>query len=272
VQRERNQGARPFVIAAGLLIGLVVLVGAVGVGANLLRQDSEPPVSLRRPAAGEVRADYLPDGTPVWVIGHEDGSADVLSGFDTHVPSNLGKLLWWCPSARALDNPHHGSKWDEYGVKLGGPAPSGLPSWEVTVQGGRILLGSMRPAPPLNTSPRGPSEINREWCTHPEDEVIAHTFDGWRLWDSPTAAVEAASENWILLEGELVASPAENAVRLCALDGCADSVLATNVEMPPRDDEFGPLGPGQFIAHARDRALHDVTRVVILNEAAPAAQ
>jgi hypothetical protein len=110
--------------------------------------------------------------------------------------------------------------------------------------------------------------MDREWCTHPEDELLVHTFDGWRLWDSPTAAVGAAPEDWILLEGELVASPAENAVRLCALAGCADSVLAANVEMPPRDDQFGPLGEGRFIAHVRDGALDDVTQVVFLEDLA----
>lgn len=260
-------------IGAGLLIGLVVLIGAVVLGTNLLRTD-EPDMSssLRRPAAGQVRADYLADGTPVWVIGHEDGSVDVLSGFDTHVPGNLGKMLWWCPSARALDNPNHGSKWDEYGVKLGGPAPAGLASLEVSVRSSRVFLGAPRPAPPLDTPPHGPREVDRDWCIGGQDAVIFHTFDGWMPWDSPTAAVEAAPEGWILLEGELVVAPAGDSVLLCALDGCADSVVATNVEVPhPRqmDVRFSPLVGRRFIARVRDGALVDVTRVVFLEAEVP---
>lgn len=255
------------VIGAWLLIGLAALLGGLVLGSNLLRQDGPGPVSLRRPAVGQVRPDYLPDGTPVWVIGHEDGTVDVLSGFDTHVPFSLGKMLWWCPSARALDNPHHGSKWDEYGVKLGGPAPAGLGSWEVSVQGSRVFLGSQRPAPPLDTPPNGPAAFDREWCRVPQDGVVFHTFAGWELWESPTAAVAAAPEGWILLEGGLVA--AGGRVHLCAFSGCTDSVVAANVGLPPADMEFGPLGGDRFIARVRDGILVDVTRVVFLEDGGP---
>ncbi|MEO6294325.1 MAG: hypothetical protein ABIP01_02585 [Candidatus Limnocylindria bacterium] len=259
-------------IGAGLLIGFLVLIGAVVLGTNLLRTD-EPDMSfsLRRPAAGQVRADYLADGTPVWVVGHEDGSVDVLSGFDTHVPSNLGKVLWWCPSARAFENPEHGSKWDEYGVKLGGPAPAGLASLEVSVRSSRVFLGAPRPAPPLDTPPHGPAEFDREWCRLPQERVF-HTFDGWEVWESPNAAIEAAPERWILLEGELVIAPAGDSVLLCALDGCADSVVATNVEVPharQMDVRFSPLVGRRFIARVRDGALTDVTRIVFLENGGP---
>src|SRR3990170_6034464 len=223
-------------IAAGVVIGLAVVMGAVLLVTNLLRTD-EPDMSssLRRPVAGEVRADYLADGTPVWVIGHDDGTVDVLSGFDTHVPFNLGKMLWWCPSAGALDNPNHGSKWDEYGVRLGGPAPTGLPSWEVTVRSSRVFLGAPRAAPAMGTPHHGPPDHEREWCTAPGDPVIFHTFEDWQLWDSPTAAVEEAPEGWILLDGRLTVAPDRASVLLCSRTGCADAVAATNVEVPPPD-------------------------------------
>ena len=105
-------------------------------------------MSWRDLASGEVRPDYLSDGTPVWVIGHEDGSVDVLSGFDTHRPSNIGKVLWWCPSARAFQNPEHGSKYDEYGLRIGGPAPTGLPAYEIVVSGSQVSVGDLQGAPP----------------------------------------------------------------------------------------------------------------------------
>ena len=257
---------RPY-IGAALLIGLAVLVATVILGTDLLREEN--PFSLRRPPPGQVRADYLGDGTPVWVIGHVDGTVDVLSGFDSHVPFNLGKMLWWCPSSRALENPHHGSKWDEYGVKLGGPAPTGLPSVEVSVRGARIFLGAPRPAPPLDTPVHGPAEVDREWCLEPRDGVVFHTFDGWQVWESPSAAVEAEPEGWILLEGELVVAPTGDSVNVCAAAGCADSVIATNVEVPPADMEFGPLGGERFIARVRDNALVNVTRIVSVQDGGP---
>ena len=257
-------------LGAGLVIGLALLAVGAMVVANLFREPDDS-FSLQRPNAGQARADYLADGTPVWVIGHQDGSVDVLSGFDTHVPFNLGKMLWWCPSARALDNPNHGSRWDEYGVKLGGPAPAGLASWEVTVRSSRVFLGSPRPAPSLDTPPSGPEEFEREWCVAPGDPVVVHTFEDWEVWDSPTEAVDAAPDRWILLAGELVADPAERRVRLCGVTGCDDSVVAANVDMPPpdMDPRVGPLGGSRFIARVRDGALVDVTRVVVPGQAAP---
>ena len=259
-------------IGAGLLIGLVVVIGIVVVGASLLRApEPDTGFSLARPSAGQVRADYLADGTPVWVIGHMDGSVDVLSGFDTHVPFHLGKMLWWCPSARGLDNPNHGSRWDEYGVRIGGPAPAGLSSWDVHVQSSRVFLGAPRPAPPSDAPVSGPPEHERDWCVPAEDPVVFHTFDGWEVWDSPTAAVEAAPDDWVLLEGELIADRVQGRVRLCGLAGCADSVVAANVDVPPpdMDPRVGPLGGVRFIAHVRDGTLVDVTRVVFLGGAAP---
>jgi hypothetical protein len=250
-----------------LMVAIVILVvagAAVVAIAALLRGEPPTPVVLDRPAAGQAVAAYLPDGTPIWLIGHPDGSVSALSAFDTHTPFNLGKLTWWCRPARAIDNPHHGSKWDEYGVKLGGPAPAALASWAVTTGGGQVTLGATRPAPPLGTPNSGPPEHERTWCFGPDADVDFHTFDGWQRWNSPTAAVAAAPEGWILLQGQLVADRASDEVRLCAPENCDDSALASNVDLPPADMDpgLGPLGGGEFIAQVRDGALVGVTRVV----------
>lgn len=253
---------------AGVLLVTVVVVGTAILGALLLR-GNEPPddgFSLRRPALGEARADHLADGTPVWVIGHADGTVDVLSGFDPHTPSHLGKLLWWCPTARALDNPHHGSKWDEYGVKLGGPAPAGLASWETAVQGSRVFIGEVRPAPPIGTEPAGPPEIERVWCRS-DDGVVVHTFDGWPVWDSVGEAIEAAPTGWILVEGRLVPQGG-GIVRLCSPSDCTDGV-DTGIEPPsPEVARLDPWLDPRFLARVRDGTLVDITRIVHL-EAAP---
>ena len=239
--------------------GLVAIV-FVGLTAQLRDEEHDAGETVRRPAPGEVRPDYLSDGTPVWVIGHEDGSVDVLSGFDTHRPYNIGKVLWWCPSARGFENPEHGSRYDEFGLRIGGPAPTGLPAYEIEVSGSRVAVGDLQGAPPPDARHAGPAELEREWCTDPGDAVVFHTFDGWRIWDSPTEAVAAAPEGWILLSGGLAI--VDGQVALCALSGCGDSVQAANVPEPDRGGETGPLFGARFIARVRDGALTDLTRVL----------
>lgn len=253
-----------------MLIGGAVLGSGLWFGATLLgRGESAEPISLARPAPGEVRPDHLPDGTPVWVIGHGDGSADVLLGFDPHRPFGLGKMLWWCETAHALDNPHHGSKWDEYGVRIGGPAPEGLRSYEVQADGGRLLIGEPRTAPPSTVRASGPPESDRQWCLGNEAPVLYHRFAGWRVWDSPATAVAEGPEGWILLEGELVMDRSDGRVYLCAPAGCEDRAPAANVELAPPDLEFGPLGAGRFIAQVRDGQLVGVSRVIWLEDGVP---
>ena len=259
---------RRALIGAAWLIALAAELAGVTLGADvfrsLLQPQTEPsrPITLQRPAVGEVRADYRPDGTPVWAIGHADGSVDVLSGFDTHTPGNFGKLLWWCETAHALENPHHGSTWDEFGVRLGGPAPTGLASWAMLVQGDRVELGAGPAAPASNARPFGPPPEERAWCRDPKADVVSHDFEGWRIWASPAAAVQSAPAGWILLEGELVADRLSGRVLLCALHGCADAAVVRGVEMPEAGLEFGPLGVDRFIARVGDRELTDLTRIV----------
>ena len=246
-------------IGAVLAIGLAV-IGFIWIP-TLLRPTPQELAVLDRPAAGEARPDHLADGTPVWVMGHDDGTVSVLSGFDTHRPFNLRKVLWWCESADALENPEHGARYDEYGTWIGGPAPGGLPTYAVEVIGSQISVGDPRPGAPAGTEPSGPSEVDREWCRDPDPGVLYHTFEGWQTWESPTAAVDAAPDGWILLAGQLALNAAGEVV-LCAANGCNDAVRAAGVEAPPPDMEFGPLFGERFIAQVRDGALTGVTRVL----------
>ena len=249
------------VVAALVGIGLVVV--AVFAATSLLREPEPPPAArtLQMPLPGEVRPDYLEDGTPVWVVGHADGSVSVLSTFDTHHPFNVGKVVWWCPTAQAFENPEHGARYDEYGLYVGGPASSGLPSYETAVEGSRLLVGALREPPAFDEPFIGLSEFERNWCTFPEDGVIFHRFDGWKAWNSPTEAVAAAPDGWVLINGSLALL--DNQVVLCARTGCADAVAATNIQTPPNPEmEFGPFFGERWIARVRDGALTDVTRVM----------
>lgn len=220
------------------------------------------PISLARPAPGEVRPDHLPDGTPVWVIGHGDGSADVLLGSDPHRPYGLGKMLWWCETANALDDPSHGSKWDEYGVRLRGPAPEGLRPYEVQPDAEQLLIGDLLTAPPATVAASGPGISDRQWCGGGDPGVLFHRFDGWRVWNSPAHAVAEAPEGWILLEGELFADPEQGQVYLCAPAGCEDRATAANLSVPPPGMEPWPPFATRFIAQVRKGELVGVSLAV----------
>lgn len=52
------------------------------------------------------------------------------------------------PQRSALENVHHGSKWDEYGVRLGGAGAADRHQTD------------------------GPPESDREWCRGPRDGVV----------------------------------------------------------------------------------------------------
>ncbi|MDQ2674657.1 MAG: hypothetical protein M3Y40_08365 [Chloroflexota bacterium] len=244
-------------VAIGL--GALVLV-LIGIGAfAVLGERAGPLGRLEIPERGEVRPDYLSDETPVWVVGHEDGSVSVLSGFDTHRPSGIGKVLWWCGQADAFENPEHGAKYDEYGFYIGGPAPSGLPAYSATVEDGDVIVGELQTPPAQDERHVGPPEVDRDWCNEPDDERTWHTFDGWEAWDSPTAAVEAAPDGWILLEGRLALR--DGAVVVCGSTGCNDAVVAANIDPTDAEREFGPLFGDRFIAQVHDGELVGVTRV-----------
>jgi hypothetical protein len=250
-------------VAIGL--GALVLV-LIGIGAfAVLGQREQPSGRLEIPARGEVRPDYLDDGTPVWVVGHEDGDVSVLSGFDTHRPSGIGKVLWWCPQANAFENPEHGAKYDEYGFYVGGPAPTGLPAYAATIEGTHVIVGKLQDAPAQDQRHTGPAEADRAWCVEPGDERIWHTFEGWEAWDSPTAAVEAAPNGWILLEGQLALQ--DGAVVLCGAAGCSDSMVAANIDPTEAEREFGPLFGERFIAQVHGGELVGVTRVLPIGSA-----
>lgn len=256
------RGARrllPWIVgSAALAIG----VGGIAVGLPGMLEPADEPVVLARPLPGEVRAGYLPDGTPVWVAGHEDGGVSVISAFSSHDPFGLNKLIWWCETADGFDDPSSGAKWDRYGVRLGGPAPIGLVTYETAVSGGQVAIGSPREGPPAGTRFTGPAETDREWCLGVDGSATWHTFDGWQVWNSPTAAIASEPAAWILLEGHLVEHGAE--VRLCGVAGCADSVRVLNVAAPQQPGlEFGQFPGERFIARVRDGALDDLARVVV---------
>ena len=174
-------------LLAALVVSALAVIGVGAAWAAFNREPSEP-VTLAAPAPGEVRPDYLPDGEPVFVVGHEDGSVQAISAFSSHAPQGLLKLVWWCPSARGFEDPFHGARWNANGAYIFGPALGGLPSWEVTPTDNTLTLGDLQEPPPDEAPPIGDVPDERAWCVGP-DEATYHTFDDWQVWDSPSAVV-----------------------------------------------------------------------------------
>lgn len=248
---------------AGASIGVlaVAVIGFVAITTFTLEDDDPADQALSRPGAGDARADYLADGEPVWVVAHEDGSVSIVSAFDTHEPFGIGKLNWWCPPAGAFENPHHGSKWDEYGVRLDGPAPRGLTTWVPIVVGGRVWPGERRDGAPMGTPHDGPNAGERRWCSGPQGPPQAHTFAGWKVWTSPTDAAATAPDGWILLEGRLMME-ADGSMRLCAASSCDDAVMPEGLERMPDREFFANEGEvTHFLTRVRDGRLADLTRL-----------
>ena len=125
---------------AVLVFGATAWAAGAGVGGS---GGAAAAVGLPRPAPGDVVATSLPDGAPVFVVGHADGEVSVLSAIDTH----LQDLVVFCPDSRTFVEPGPVSRWDEYGRYVFGPAPGGLAPYEVQVDGDEIRTGR-RLAPP----------------------------------------------------------------------------------------------------------------------------
>lgn len=245
------------IIGVPLLIGVIVFA-ALGLGRLDATNGGE---LLPRPPRGGALATYLADGTPVWAIDHGNGTVSILSAFDTHEPFQIHKLLWWCPSARGLENPQHGSRWDEWGVKIDGPAPRGLGSWEATAAAGSVAIGAALAGPSVETVAAGRPAFERDWCSEPDAPKVFHTFDDWEVWESPAEAVAAAPTDWILVDGTVV--NADGGLVLCALSGCDDHAAIVGAEpVPAQVAPFSAPTETRFLVRIADGAIVDLTRIV----------
>jgi hypothetical protein len=242
---------------AALVLGLA----AVAVALPLLRPNA-PRFTVAAPAPGEVRADYLANGTPIWVIGKADGGVSVLSAFDSHVPAGVLKLTWWCPSSRAVEEPRHGSTFDENGVKITGPAPAGLAGYDASRDGDRIVVGTAYAGPAVGTTPVGPPAEDRGMCIG-GDPVIVHAFPGWPVWDSPAAALAGVEDSdWFLVRGRLQPR-GDGTVDFCPPDECDRPVVVNGVRLAPNDPLAESLAAAQtFLARLRDGRIVDLTYII----------
>ena len=235
-----------FARASAAVAGLAVFIaGAVIAWAAFApSQTSERslggPGAYEVPPRGEVSPVFLPDGRPVFIVHHEDGTVSVVDALSTHTPWGITDLNAWCPSTREFVEVAHEARFDEHGRWVSaGPAPTGVATFAFEVlerdaAGGpaSIRVGEMR-TPDQHGSGTTPEE--RPPLCPPSDAtgdlplvsvvggnsggtgvVLAHHVSEDRIWGSPAAAVAAEPEGWIAVRGTLLVARDDGFVQLCA--------------------------------------------------------
>jgi hypothetical protein len=227
------------------------------------------------PPRGEVSAIFLPDGRPVFVVHHLDGTVSVVDAFSSHRAWGVEELNVWCPTTREFVERAHEARFDEYGhYASAGPAPTGLQTFafdpvDVGSDGEptMIRVGAIRPAWPEGSA----HEVDPSrppFCPGAsEDQLVHHTIPEAAILDSPAAAVQAAPSGWIAVRGTLLVAR-DGFVQLCAevvgqecrngaivrgIDGVG---LMVNVTLGP--DVTGYEVPQLWLARVNGGVLEDI--------------
>jgi hypothetical protein len=158
------RAATPVLVAAGLGLVAVIVAVAMLAGADPRTLEIDPLVpvpaeeggALPVPGVGDVLAVQLADGTPVFVTQPEPGEVLVLDAVDTHIPG-MEKLLVFCRASAMFEDPRHGSRFDQRGNWLGGPAPTGLALYpsELDADGRTVRVVGTSGTAPARDAPRG---------------------------------------------------------------------------------------------------------------------
>ena len=206
---------RRLTVIAFALIGIALVLAVV---VWTLGRSGQAELAI--PAAlGDMSAQTLSDGRPVFVVRHSNDTITVLDAFSTHVPYGISKLVAWCPQKRIFNDLIHGATYDEWGSRVGGPAPVGMTvdSWQ-QIGNGIKVTGSLGPAAaaPNRAGPAG-------WAAC---RFVMHQFDATLALD-PGGAILRPEGQWILVEGSLDSERA----RLCAVSpDCSEFAPVRGVE------------------------------------------
>lgn len=197
---------------AGALV-LVVVVATVAVVARA------PAVELAAPAPGGVAADWLPDGTPVFVTRPHSEQVFVLDarvprfrrqGLDVYVAACAGDSMLW--------GPFYGTSYDAAGHWVGGPAPQGLARYESELDGERVRVGRRLDPPARHTaSPllyRVRQHAGCAW-TRDNPDTVQHFAGAERDALSPESAAAERHARPVLVYGAVERS-GDGSIRACS--------------------------------------------------------
>ena len=255
-------------VAVGVFLAATVLLVVVFAPWRRGVQPVSGSRVLEVPPVGGVVAANLPDGRPVFVVHHEDGTVTVVDAFSTHVAYGIGKLVGWCSSSRTFEDPFHGSKWDEFGDYALGPAPTGLVTYQFSVVPGdqnQVQVDGAIPSHPRGFLIR-PFQPAGPFCQSTSQMVLPDVLR--EASSSPADVVGAATAGWVGMRGVLLATAGRRA-RLCAAvaDGvCADAAPVPGVDVTGlisalRGPRTSVRIEGPWIAQVRAGVLMHATRV-----------
>jgi hypothetical protein len=196
------------------------------------------------PAPGKVRAIQLADGTPAWLVRHDNGSTTVVSAISTHAPNGLHQLVGWCAAGRNFEDGMYGSTWDEHGARMGGPAPTGLSVASVqALSRRRIKLGPFHVAKSERAGLAENAKIKTCFSNPPMgfDSALNKTLSAFER--EPTTFAAIASQAYRGADSRVEYLPAaalvvtsDQSVLLCPVEvtpqesACTDGPLVTGVD------------------------------------------
>jgi TolB protein len=197
------------------------------------------------PPLGEASAGFTEGGTPLIVVHHSDGTFTAVEAISPHQPWGIRKVLGWCASTRTFDDPFHGSRFDEYGRYVSGPAPSGLVLRTVEVVEGSqfpLRIGPAEPAIPreeTGTIQEGPFCVGSDLQ---EAGLLVPTAAGDRTPAELTDLAPPSGSRWSVQGVLLVTEDGE--VQLCDSvegDRCIEGARVVGIDGPALVAENGPL-------------------------------
>jgi hypothetical protein len=213
-------------VQAALIGGVVVLV-AIGwmVATTFLTPPlPTPSFTVRIPPIGQVAAARLQDGHPVFVVHHQTGEITLLDAFSTFVPYGIFKMVAWCPEARIFDDFADGSRYNEWGAHVAGPAPTGMVVLDWRMGSGGLVNVGGRLGVAQGGDSANPPRLDLAGC-----RWVQHGFEGDQL--TPAQAAAQPEGSWVVVAGVL--DPASR--RLCALAaGCINAAPIDGLVLPPQ--------------------------------------
>lgn len=183
---------------------------------------------LSVPVEAGVAADELVDGTPVWLVHHDDGSVTVLDAASAHRSMGASHLVDWCATGEVFVDQGSMSVYDQHGTALAGPAAEGLKAVSATPAGGSVAVErsdfTSRPQQPTGASV---SEV----CPEGSEDDASERFVQHSAGDREAMSVEDAAAD--ADPGDMVA--VRDAVIVVRQDGA--------VACPRSDLRFDAAGP-----------------------------
>ncbi len=214
-------------------LALIVALAAVAVAAVVLwpRPQAQLPTRtpLGIPPVGGVAAAFTPDGHPVWVITHGDRTISVVDALSSHAPFGIGKVTWWCATSRLIEDPFHGSRYDEFGNRIAGPAQDGLRTYAFEIDGQYLVIEQPLSEDPAGGRPRPVANPDAlATCVDPA-ETLVHDYGSAPIAETPADAA-TLDDGWRRVRATLVPVPREGSGLLCA--GAAVDEACVQVELP----------------------------------------